>query len=122
MEAKLNVVVDKLAGQYQNKLGSYRPITHMYSSIPAVLEINRVETTSYIRHHLIRAYTEPIYMQYLQDIYKWTDETVQSIAWIYLNLSLRKIDREILLVKIYNNLLHNPLLNSLPLQWMCHLL
>ena len=43
MEAKLNVVVvDELAGQYQDKLGSsYRPITHMYPSKPAVLEINK---------------------------------------------------------------------------------
>ena len=29
METKSNVVADKLARQYQNKLGSYQPITHM---------------------------------------------------------------------------------------------
>ena len=39
MEAKLNVVADKLAGNYQDQLDSYRPITHIYPSAPTVLEI-----------------------------------------------------------------------------------
>ena len=36
-EAKLNVEADRLAGLYQDELGNYSPITHMYPSSPAVL-------------------------------------------------------------------------------------
>ena len=96
MEKKLNVLADGLAGQYQDKSGSYCPITHMYPSSPAVLEINNMTITSNIRHHLIKAYTEPRYMKYLQGGYNWTDETIQSIAWKCLNLGLKRIDREVL--------------------------
>ena len=67
MEAKLNVVADKLAGQYQDQLGSYRPITHVYPSAPAVLEINEMTITSNIRNHLIKVCIEPIYIQCLQN-------------------------------------------------------
>ena len=40
MKVTLNVVADKLAGDYQDQLGVYRSITHMYPSSPALLEIN----------------------------------------------------------------------------------
>ena len=60
IEAKLNVEADRLAlaGQYQDDLGAYRPITHMYPSSPAVLEINGMTIRSNIRHHLIKTYIE----------------------------------------------------------------
>ena len=77
----------------------------MYPSAPAVLEINGMTITSNIRHQLIKAYTEPRYMQCLQGKYKWTNKTVQSITWKCLNLGLKWIDREVVLVKICNNLL-----------------
>ena len=66
MEAKLNVEADRLAGVYQDEFGAYSPITHMYPTSPAVLEINGMTITSNIRHHLIKAYAEPKYMRYLQ--------------------------------------------------------
>ena len=66
IEAKLNVEADRLAGEYQDELGAYSPITHMYPSSPAVLEINGMTVTSNIRHQLIKAYAEPKYMRYLQ--------------------------------------------------------
>ena len=56
MEAILNAVADKLVGDYQDQLGAYRPITHMYPSSPAVLEINGMTITSNVRHQLIKAY------------------------------------------------------------------
>ena len=62
MEAKLNVVPDKLAGDYQDQLGAYRPITHMYPSAPVVLEINGMTITSNVRHQFIKVYTELRYM------------------------------------------------------------
>ena len=105
MEATLNVVADKLAGDFQDQLGAYRPITHMYTSSPAVLEINGMTITSNVKHQLINAYAEPKYMQYLQRENKWINKTVYSIAWKCLNLGLKRIDGEVVLVKICNDLL-----------------
>ena len=57
---------DRLAGKYQDELGAYSPITHMYPSSPTVLEINGMTITSNIQHQLIKAYSEPKYIRYLQ--------------------------------------------------------
>ena len=70
IEVTLNVSVDKLAGDYQDQLCAYRPITHMYPLSPAVLEIDRMSITSNLRHQLIKAYTEPKYMQVIMDTYE----------------------------------------------------
>ena len=105
IEAKLNVEADRLAGQYQDNRGAYSPITHMYPSSPAVLEINGMTIKSGISHHLVKAYAEPKYMRYLQRKNKWNRKTVQTIAWKCLNLSLKRLDREVVLVKICNDLL-----------------
>ena len=59
IEAKLNVEADRLAGEYQDKLGAYSPITHMYPSSPAVIEINGMTITSNVRNQLIKAWAEP---------------------------------------------------------------
>ena len=100
MGEKWNIVANELAGQYQDKLGAFLPITHnMYPSSPAVLEINNMTITSNIHHHLIKTYIEPQHMQYLQERDIWTDKTTQSITWKCLNLGLKRIDREILLLK-----------------------
>ena len=74
-----NVEADRLAGEYQDEFGAYSPTTHMYSSSPAVLEIDGMTITSNVRHHLIKAYAEPRYMQYLQKQNKWNQQTVQEI-------------------------------------------
>ena len=66
MEAKLNIEADRLAGEYQDEFGTYSPITHVYPTSPAVLEIDGMTITSNVRHHLIKAYAEPRYMRYLQ--------------------------------------------------------
>ena len=105
MEAKLNVEADRLAGEYQDEFGVYSPITHMYPTSPAILKINGTIITSTIRHHLIKAYAEPRYMRYLQKKNKWNRKTVQLIAWNCLNLGLRHLSREVVLVKICNDLL-----------------
>ena len=105
IEAILNVEADRLAGEYQDELGAYSPITLMYPSSPAVLEINGMTITSNIRHQLIRAWAEPKYMQSLQQKNKWNNKTIQSIAWKCLNLGLKRIDREVVLAKICNDLL-----------------
>ena len=104
-EVILNVETDRLTGEYQNELGAYRPITHMYPSSPTVLEINGMTIISNVRHQLIKAYSEPKYIRYLQQKNKWNNKTVNSIAWKCLNLGLKRIDREVILVKICNDLL-----------------
>ena len=51
MKAQLNIVADKLAGDYQDQLGAYsRPITDMNPSAPAELEIIGMTITSNVRH------------------------------------------------------------------------
>ena len=104
-EAKLNVEAGRLAGLYQDELGAYSLITHMYSSSSAVLEINSMTITINVRHQLINAYSELRYIQYLQQKYEWKNKTVKYIAWKCLNLGLQRIDREVMLVKICNGLL-----------------
>ena len=76
IEATLNVIADKLSGDYQDQLGAYSPITHMYPSSLTVLEINGMTITSSIQYHLIKAYAEPKYMEYLQWKNKWNRKTV----------------------------------------------
>ena len=46
---------------------------------------------------------EPIYMSYLQESYNWTNQSIKSIAWESLNLRLKRIDREVIPIKIYND-------------------
>ena len=104
-ETILNVEADRLTGEYQDELGAYSPITHMYLSSPAVLEINGMTITSNMQHHLIKAYSEPTYICYLQQKNKWNNKIVHSIAWKCLNLELKRIDREVVLVKICNDVL-----------------
>ena len=77
----------------------------MYQSSPAVLEINGMTITSNARNQLIEVYSEPKYLKYLQDKYEWNNKTVHDIAWKCLNLGLERLDREVILVKIYNGLL-----------------
>ena len=57
MEAILNVLVKKLAENYQKlprPIWAYIPINHMYPSSPAVLEINKMTILSSNRHQLIK--------------------------------------------------------------------
>ena len=79
-EAKLNMEPDQLARLYQDELRAYSPITHMYPSSPAVLEINGMTITSNVRHQLIKAYSEPKYIRHLQQKNGWNNKTVNSIA------------------------------------------
>ena len=62
----MNVQADRLAGLYQDELGAYIPITHMYPSSSAVLEINEMTITRNVQHQPIKVYSEPKYIRYLQ--------------------------------------------------------
>ena len=61
-KATLNVVADKLEVYFYDLFGTYRPITHMYPSSLAVLEINGMTITIKLIHQFIKAYVEPRYM------------------------------------------------------------
>ena len=104
-EAILNVEADRLAGLYQNELGAYSPIIHMYPSSPALLEINCMIITVNVSHQLIKTYLEPKYIRYLQQKYEWNNKIVNDIEWKCLNLGLQRINRDVILVKICNDLL-----------------
>ena len=63
MEGKMNVTVDKLIENSQDQLSSYRLIIDVYSSVSAVLEINRTTIKTNIRKQLIKLTTEVRYIQ-----------------------------------------------------------
>ena len=80
-EAILNVEADRLAGEYQDELGAYSPITHIFPYLPAVLEIiNGITITSNVQNQVIKACSEPKYIRYLQQKNRWNNKTVNSIA------------------------------------------
>ena len=70
-----------------------------------MISIRGISITSNIFKQLVRAYTEPRCMGYLQLKYNWSDTTIQSIAWKSLALAIERIDRDVLLTKICNNIL-----------------
>ena len=102
---KLNVQADHLAGDYQDRKGTFRPLAPVLPSCPAMISIRGISVTSNIFKQLVRAYTEPRYMGYLQTKHNWTDSTVQSIVWKSLSLAIDRIDRNVLLTKVCNNIL-----------------
>ena len=106
IEAQLNIGADALADKWQEEYyGDYHPIPYAYPACPAQLNINEHCVTSQYRHQLIRAYTEPRYIGYLQYRFRWSDETVQSIAWKSLSLAINRINNPLIMTKICNALL-----------------
>ena len=65
IEAKLNCDTDQLAGEYQDRYGSYRPVARLLPSCPAVINIRGLTITSNLRHQPQRAYLEPQYIGHL---------------------------------------------------------
>jgi hypothetical protein len=61
--------------------------------------------TSNYRKQLIQAYVEPEYMQYLQYRFGWSDTTISSIAWMSFKLAVNRIQRDVLITKVCNDLL-----------------
>ena len=78
--ARLNVDADRLAGEYQRRKGTFRPLSPILPSCPAMVSIQGISVTSNIFKDLVRAYTEPQFMEYLQTKYQWSDSTIHSIA------------------------------------------
>ena len=70
-----------------------------------MVSIREISITSNIFKNLIRAYTEPRFMEYLQTKHRLSDSTIESIAWKSLSLAIYSISRNVLLMKICNNIL-----------------
>ena len=81
IEAQLNIVADRNAGEYQQTHGRFRPIVSLLPSCPAMVMIQGISITSNLFKNLVRGVTEPNYISHMQKKYKWTDFTVQTIAW-----------------------------------------
>jgi len=105
LEAQLNIDADELAGIFQQRSGKSRPIVHILPSCPAMLLIRGISITSNYRKQLIRASVEPAYIQYLQYKLAWSDEAVTMIARKSLSLALLRINRDVVIIKICNDLL-----------------
>jgi hypothetical protein len=105
LEAQLNIDADALAGEYQDENGNFKPIVHMLPSCPAMLSIGGISVTSNYRKQLTRAYVEPAYIEYVQNKFGWSNETVTGIAWKCLKLAIQRINRDVLITKVCNDLL-----------------
>ena len=103
--ARLNVFADKLATRFY-KEGHHSSLrVYATPSHAAHLIIQGVSITNDYNKQLLRAYTEPQYIQYLQDKFQWDIPTVISIHWKALRSGLRRIQRHCLTTKIVNNIL-----------------
>ena len=77
----------------------------MMPSCPTMLLIRGISITSNYRKQLIRASVELTYIQYLQCKFCWSDEIVTSIVWKSLSLAIPRLNRDVVLTKICNDLL-----------------
>ena len=105
LPAQLNIEADLLATQFY-KEGA--PSTPYASTLPASkiqLDIQNITVTNDFQNQLIRAYTEPLYLSYLQKKNKWSDFTITQISWNSLKIALNRLQRPVLLTKICNDLL-----------------
>jgi hypothetical protein len=67
-----------------------------------MLSIRGISITSNYRKQLIRAYIEPEYIQYR---FSWPEDIIEVIAWKCLSLAIQRIDRDVLITKVCNDLL-----------------
>jgi hypothetical protein len=70
-----------------------------------MLSIREITVTSDYKNQLIRAYTEPRYIECLQNKFGWSDTVINTIAWKSLSLAVRRINRSVILTKVSNDLL-----------------
>jgi hypothetical protein len=77
----------------------------MLPSCPAMLSIQGISVTSNYRKQLIRAYVEQEYIGYLMRRFEWNEEIINIISWKCLSLAVQRIQRDVLLTKVCNDLL-----------------
>jgi hypothetical protein len=105
LEAQLNVDTDKFAGDFQIAKGKFRPLIFLLPSCDTMLSIRGISITSNYRKQLIRAYIELKYIQYVQCRFSWPNDIIEVIAWKCLSLAIQRIDRDVLITKVCNDLL-----------------
>ena len=103
--AKLNVYADKLATRFYKEGQASSLQVHNTTSHKAQLQIQGISITNDYNNQLLRAYTEPRYIQYLQEKFDWDIPTVTSIHWKAFKNGLQRIQRHCLTTKIVNNIL-----------------
>ena len=82
VEAQLNIGTNEFANKWQDEHHSkYHPILYAYPGSPAQLIINDHAVTCQHWYQLIQVYIEPRYIGHLQYKFRWSNETVQWIAW-----------------------------------------
>ena len=102
---QLKMEADRLAGEFQRDHGKFRPLITLLPSCPAMLMIRGISIASNYNKQLIKAFAEPRYIGYLQEKYNWSDSVIQMIAWKCLTLALKRINRDVVLTKICNDIL-----------------
>jgi len=105
LDAQLNVDADYYAGLYQDNFGQFLPHCTLLPTCRVMLSIRNISITSDYKNQLIRAYTEPKYIEYLQNRFGWADDVIGVIAWKCLALATRRISRTVILTKVCNDLL-----------------
>ena len=105
LNAQLNVDADWYAGKYQDESGKFLPQCMLLPACPVMLSIRDISVTSDYKNQLIRAYTEPRYIEHLQNKFGWSDAIIGTIAWKSLSLAARRLNSSVLLTKVCNDLL-----------------
>lgn len=106
LNAQLNNEANRLANAFYNHpAANFSARVLPIPSCPAQFVITGIDVTSNYRTLLIRAFTKPRYLEYLQRRFDWEDTVVDTINWKALSISLRRIERACLCTKICNNLL-----------------
>ena len=105
LNAQLNVDADWYAGKYQDESGKFLPQCMLLPACPVMLSIRDISVTSDYKNQLIRAYTEPRYIEHLQNKFGWSDTIIGTIAWKSLSLAARRLNSSVLLTKVCNDLL-----------------
>ena len=103
--AQLNVEADSLASLYytEGPLSELRVLP--LRACTSVLNIRGISITNDYKKQLMRATTEPKYIGYIQNRFKWTNSVTKIIAWKALSCALRRINRNCLTTKICNDML-----------------
>jgi hypothetical protein len=105
LNAQLNVEADRLAEQYYSTGFAPNFNVPTLPACPAMLFIRGIAITNDYTNQLVRAHTEPQYIQHLQQKFKWSNPTTEIIAWKALSVGLNRINRQCLAVKVCNDLM-----------------
>jgi hypothetical protein len=105
LTAQLNVEADSLAEEYYSTGFTPNLYAPTLPACPAMLVLRGVSITNDYSNQLVRAETEPTYIQYLQQKFNWSNPTTELIAWKALNIGLSRINRQCLAVKVCNDLM-----------------